>query len=44
MPPKVNLTKTLSRWGEGEGSQGKGSVVAFVVNVLLRRGVRLAQE
>lgn len=29
--------------GEGGGSQGKGSVVAFVV-VLLRRGVRLAQE
>ena len=33
---------TFQVW-EGGGSQGKGSVVAFVV-VLLRRGVRLAQE
>ena len=37
MPPKVNLTKTLSRWGRGGGSQGKGSVVAFVVIFLTWR-------
>ena len=37
MPPKVNLTKTLSRWARGGGSQGKGSVVSFVVIFLTWR-------